>query len=495
MAYVNVPEGPYTAHLVEIDKLTEDSLNPRDYIDFSEMIKIRHTTLSLVAKVKGEMAKADSVRRVVSGHVDRATGQVYEPMNTEENLNCLRFLAGNILFHKYRARIGRIGITEFDGMADSHFIVIRPFDIDNHYLLLALRSIPVLVQLPFRETTRPGVWNSDLETLQIPRLDDSTEDLIGTFIRRVFSLRKRASDVAKGLLDNFDKGVSSRMPTDKQFFLDVSEFSEETLDPGYYFMKVLEWTYPTNEDLDKQFKVIQPPSAKSGTRFTTVTIKDYEFEGIKPLTPKNVDTLPPKSFARIGDVILNKMHSKRESIAKATVIMKNLDYLEEVGLSVRKFNGETRVPVYSELFILRQKEIIQNSRISPYYLALMLNSMLFQQIFSFIMSGSTGRQRIRKEKMIRVKIPTLEDHIMKALSEATRVCLEIFSETLRMLIQLSRLYEKIVRGHEKIRKLTLFIEEENECLQSLEENAIEKAEEELLKTKGLAYAIEPVLNQ
>lgn len=59
-------------------------------------------------------------------------------------------------------------------------------------------------------------------------------------------------------------------------------------------------------------------------------------------------------------------------------------------------------------------------------------------------SGSTGRQRLRKSKLKLVKFPILSEHMMRAFSEATRICMEVFSETLRMLIELVQKYESVV---------------------------------------------------
>lgn len=489
MAYVNVPEGPYTANLIDAKSLNASSFNPRDYLDFSIRIKVNAEPLSKVADIEGEVTNEESARRVKSDGVDRATGQVYEQTEISEEVSCTKFMSGDILFHKYRARIGRIGIAEFDGFADSHFMVIRPNNINNYYLLLALRSVPVLIQLPFRETTRPGVWNNDIRRLRIPRLDTITEQEIGAFLKRTFMLRRRAKRVLDNLIQNFDMGVSSRMPTNNYFPLETSELTERTFDPGFYFMKVLEWTFPRNSELGVAFTVIQPPSTNSGAKFATMTIKDYEFEGIKPLTPKKVDKLPHKNFAREGDVILNKLHSKEKTIAKATVVGQNTAYLREVGLSVQEFNGKSYVPVYSELFIIRRKQG-NGLELSPYYLAVMLNSRLFRRMFTFIMSGSTGRQRIRKEKLVKVKVPLLPDYIMKAISEATRICLDVFAETLRLLIQLSGIYGKVIQGQEIEEGLGQYIRNETVTLEELEGNSIEQAEIEALRTVGLSYVIE-----
>lgn len=491
MACVNLPEGPYTSNLIEVTELNDSSFNPRDYLDFSKSITVKTDSLISVANVKGEVSDEESVMRIKSDCVDRATGQVYEQQGKPENVSCTKFDAGHILFHKYRARIGRIGITESDGYADNHFLVIRPFAIDNYYLLLAMRSVPVLIQLPYRETTRPGVWNDDVSQLRIPRLDTTSEEQIGKFIKSIFSLRKRARTVLGNMLEDFDKGVSSRLPTNNYFPLNVDEFIPETLDPGYYFMKVLEWTFPKNVEVQIPFDVIQPPSADSGAKYATLTIKDYEFEGIRPLIPKKVDKLFPKNFAREGDIILNKLHSKRTAIAKATVVVRNLSYLEEVGLTIQELNGESQVPVYSELFIIRRRKESAFA-LSPYYLAVMLNSQLFQHIFAFIMSGSTGRQRIRKEKLVTVKIPLLEEHLIKAISVATQICLDVFSETLRMLIQMCGIYNRVIQGKGEEQELISFMTVEEETVRRLEGNYIEEAESEAVKTKGMSYLFEPL---
>jgi len=488
MAFTSVSEDVFSSTLVEVKKLNDESFNPSDYAEFTTPMKTELSELSTIASILARRSTTTNSRRVLSEGVDRATGEVLQPLIMEQDENeisCVRFDKDDVLFHKVRARIGRIGIADFDGCCENEFLTVKPTKINALYLLLALRTPDVLVQLPPRETARPRIKRKDVSRLKIPRLGD-VEEQMGTFISRVFVLRKRARTVLKGLLDNFDKGISSKMPLDYSFSIDVQTLSDDTLDPGFYFMKALEWTFPKNMEINDSFTIIQPSSAKSGTNFAIVTVKDFEFEGIKPLLPKKADAVPLKAFAKVGDVILNKMHSKEKAIAKATVIGKNLGYLRETGLSVREFEGEIRVPVYSELFILRQKPCAYEG-LSPYYLALMLNSRLFQHMFAFIMSGSTGRQRIRKEKLMKVKVPTLETHMMKSFSEACHICLEVSSETLRMLTLFSKLYENVVRGYVKAEELISFIRKETECLKELEGNAIEEAASETLKTVGLTY--------
>jgi len=488
MAFTSVSEDVFSSTLVEVKKLNDESFNPSDYTEFTTPMKTELNELSTIANILARRSITTSSRRILSEGVDRATGEVLQPLIMEQDENevsCVKFDKADVLFHKVRARIGRIGIADFDGCCENEFLTVKPTKTNAHYLLLALRSHDVLVQLPPRETARPRIKRKDVSRLKIPRLGD-VEEKIGTFISRVFVLRKRARTVLRGLLDNFDKGISSKMPMDYSFSIDVQTLSDDTLDPGFYFMKALEWTFPKNVEINDSFTIIQPSSAKSGTNFAIVTIKDFEFEGIKPLLPKKADAVPLKAYAKVGDVILNKMHSKEKAIAKATVIGKNLGYLKETGLSVQEIDGETRVPVYSELLILRQKPS-SHEGLSPYYLALMLNSRLFRHMFTFIMSGSTGRQRIRKEKLMKVKVPTLETHMMKSFSEASRICLEVSSETLRMLTLLSKLYEKVVRGYVKAEELISFIAKETNRLQELEGNTIEEAMSETLKTVGLMY--------
>jgi hypothetical protein len=99
----------------------------------------------------------------------------------------------------------------------------------------------------------------------------------------------------------------------------------------------------------------------------------------------------------------------------------------------------------------------KGAQLSPYYLSLFLNSVLFQHIFEFMMGGTTGRQRMRKTKLKLVRVPTFKDGKMDAFSETVRTCMEILSETLRMLLTVSRLFEQIIldmRGEGENRRYT-----------------------------------------
>jgi hypothetical protein len=484
MAFVKIEENPFSSELMPLSKLTSETFNPRDYIDFSSIIKVDHDSLDSIADVGGNAIQGVSVRRLKSRHIDRATGELYEPTDDLEDIQCVKFEKGDILFHKYAGRIGRIGIADFEGVADSHFMIVKP-KIDGHYLLLALRSPPVLLQLPYRETARPGIWNDDLAKLRIPRLKDLEVEM-GNFIREVFGLRSRAEKVMGDLLESFDMAISSKMPTDYSFFMGTQILSEETLDPGYYFMKAIEMMLPEHIVLGDEVTVIYPSSLNAGEEFTAVTLSDYRFEGIVPQKLKGVERLWERNFARPGDIILNRLHSSGEKIAKATVVLPNIDYLSSVGVTLSHLGSIVRVPIYDQLFILRLK---QKSRISPYYFSVVFNSNLFQRMFKFMMSGSTGRQRLRKTKLDIARLPVLSEHMMKAFSEATRISMEVMSETLRMLIHLHQVYKEVAYGIEKPEVISTLIGREREVMRDLVCNSIEEAEAFAMETSKLEYKI------
>lgn len=485
MAFIKIDENPYSAELVDLSKIENSTFNPRDYIDFSAFIRVKHDSLVSIADIGGSIVKEELAKRVMSNDIDRGTGELYEPKTASDNVSCLIFSKGDILFHKYAGRIGRIGIADIEGKADNHFMRIKPLKIDGHYLLLALRSLPVLLQLPYRETARPGVWKSDLDKVRIPRLG-SLEAEIGSFVRRIFGLRKRAETVLANLLKSFDLAISSKMPTDYAFFMESETLSQETLDPGYYFMKAIEIMFPEHIVLGKEVHIIYPPSLNAGEEYTAVTLSDYRFEGIIPQKLKDVKQLWAKNYAKPNDMILNRLHSRGETIAKATVVLPRTDYLKETGLTLKHSDSVVEVPIYDQLFILKMK---QSSKVSPFYLSVVFNSALFQNMFGFMMTGSTGRQRIRKTKLAVVRLPILSDYMMKAFSEATRISMEVLSETLRMLIQLYHLYQNVVYDKEKAQTLSSFITQEKDALVLLEGNSIESAEQLASEALNLEYEV------
>lgn len=493
MAFVSVTENIFTSTLTNVDKLDENSFNPYEYMKLHTRMKTHLDALSCVAEIETERAHVASGERLFSKGVDRATGEVYEVsdgrIDKGNQVSCIRFSKGDILFHKIGARIGRIGLTDFGGYGENEFLTIKPTSINAYYLLIALRIYDVLIQLPFRETARPRIKRKDVLNLMIPRLGD-VEENIGDFVSKIFGLRKRARNVLKGLLGNFDRAISAKMPTDYSFLLQTQTLAEDTLDPGSYFMKVISVMFPKHEVLENVVKIIYPPSLNAGDEATALTLNDYRYEGIVPQVLKSVERLRKKNFARPGDIILNRLHSSEENIAKATVVLSGLDYLGRVNLTLDIANDEVRVPIYDQLFILKMKKPIKVSR---YYLSVLFNSKLFQYMFFFLMSGSTGRQRLRKSKLKLVKFPILSEHMMKAFSEATRISMEVFSETLRMLIELVQTYEHVIRGESPIDNIFSLIDRELVKLEDLRGNSLEEAVIELSKTATLDYKLKNIL--
>lgn len=493
MAFVSVTENVFDSTLVSVDELGDDSFNPSEYIKFSTQMKKNLDKLSCIAKIKSERATVASSKRLFSRGVDRATGEVFHPSSSglsgEKEVSCVKFDKGDLLFHKIGARIGRIGLADFNGYGENEYLTIKPISINAHYLLIALRIYDVLIQLPFRETARPRIKRRDVERIMIPRLGEVEID-IGNFVCEIFDLRKRARTVLKGLLENFDRAISSKMPTDYSFLMETRTLSEDTLDPGSYFMKAISLMFPDHEVLDNVVKIIYPPSLNAGNKGTAITLNDYRFEGIVPQVLKSVDRLQKKNFARSGDMILNRLHSSEENIAKATVVLSGLEYLGRVNLTLDISNNEVKVPIYDQLFILKMKKPV---KVSQYYLSVLFNSKLFQYMFLFLMSGSTGRQRLRKSKLKLVKFPILSEHMMRAFSEATRICMEVFSETLRMLIELVQKYENVVRDESPISDLTSLINRERKKMKDLRGNSLEDALIKLSETSTLDYQISNVL--
>jgi hypothetical protein len=456
-------------------------------------MKVSLDRLSSVAETETERAVVAGNKRLFSGGIDRVSGEVLPQTVSLENegkdVSCVAFHKNDILFHKIGARIGRIGLTDFDGYGENEILTVKPVSINGYYLLTALRLQDVLIQLPFRETARPRIKRNDIRNLMIPRLGDAEED-IGNFVSEIFDLRKRARNVLNGLLDNFDRAISAKMPTDYSFLMATQTISEETLDPGSYFIKAISVMFPQHEVLDNVARIMYPPSLNVGNSGTALTLNDYRFEGIVPQALKSVDRLQRKNFASPGDIILNRLQSGEEKVAKATVVLEDLDYLSRVNLTLDISDDAVKVPIYDQLFILKMKK---SSEVSQYYLSVIFNSKLFQYLFLFLMSGSTGRQRLRKSKLKLVKFPILSEHMMRAFSEATRICMEVFSETLRMLIELVQKYESVVRGESPVDDLALLIDREQDKIETLKGNCLQEAQIELLKTDALDYPINSVL--
>ena len=484
MAYVELADYPFNLQPITYSELNKDTLNPSDYLDFGSKITAKISQLSKVAEVKTRLVKfVAGVRRIMAKNVDRTTGEVTEPTVEEfGQLNCVPLNVGEIILHKYGCRIGRIGIVEFRGQAEHHFVRIAPKDIEAYYLLFALRSIPVLRQLPFRETARPGVRKGDVEKLKIPRLDSDVEEIIAKFVQEIFYLRKRGSKVLYSLLENFDKSMKQASSQEETFFIENDKISRKTLDPGSYFMWVFERLLKDRFRLGKVVEIIHPSTLLRGNAFLVVTAKNFTMEGIIPQLPRGVSFIKEKNYARPKDVLLNRISSEKLKLWKATVVLPNLGYLRYYGINVDMIDHISRIPVSEDVFILRCKK----DTLSPYYLALVLNSELFQKLLEHLMGGSTGMQVLRKTKLSRLLIPKLEDHVMQAFSESYRICLVIKNATLRSLTSLNRLYEDVVCGEEKVQKISEFINLESENLRTLSAS-IKKAEKTSMETVNFMY--------
>jgi len=486
MAFKGLSEDTFSVQLFPITELKKDSLNPRDYLDYSTLIKVRKEPLAPDnATIQTASVLVQDGVRLMADDVDRATGEVGKGHEAAVQTKCVPFRSGDLLLHKYAVRIGRIGIARFDGNADSHFMVLKP-QIGKHFLLLALRSRPVLVQLPFREVARPGVWKTDIERCKIPRLNNSSEGDIEEFLEEIYALRARAKQVIFDVHENFDQAVQKGVPKDNAFLHYTDELVDDTLDPGHYFLKALELLFPDHVLLDNEVHIDYPSSLNAGTKFSAMTLADYDRMGIMPLNPKSVENLWDKNYAEPSNIILNRLQSGEQRSAKAVVVLAALDYLKDLGVTVRVGKHGTEIAVYDQLFILSMKK---EAQLSPHYLSLFFNSVLFQHIFEFMMGGSTGRQRIRKTKLKLVRVPTFREEKMEAFSEALRICMEILSETFRMLLTLSALFERVVIGDAAETEIKNYIKSERRKLSSLSSKAVPRAQEAAKETEKLVYVM------
>lgn len=464
MAFRGLAELPYRTQLIETSEINTSTLNPADYIDSVSGIVTSTSKLSDVAKVLTATMKSDKgIKRIGSNKVDRSTGEVSETKEVQFDVSYTPFLKGDILLHKYRARIGRIGFADFDGFADHHFVTIRPFDIKNYYLLMCLRTSVVLSQLPFRETTRPSVSPKDLQELLIPRLGKRENDL-NNFVNEIFSLRKRSRRVIQGLLESFNTAVSGAIPNTGEFLINSSLLEMSTLDPAYYAIKKIAHLFANSIELKDVVDVIQPHSLADGNKFAALTAKDYNLRGVYPLTLAGVEKLWESNMAKPNDVLLNKLQAGKHIPARAVIVPSELQYLDYYGLTVQKIGNIQRVPVYEEVFILRPKK---NASISPFYLALFLTSDLFQQLFFYLATGSTGRQRLKKALLEAVKIPIFDENIMFGFTEALSISSEILSNTFKTLTLLTMTLENVIFGKAPSDAFTDVINHEQVILEKL----------------------------
>jgi hypothetical protein len=466
MVFDDLETPPFIVQLIALSDLKASSFNPQDYLDFRATIHTSTSTLKAVADISKKVVKTGhSFKRVMSSHIDRSTGQVLQPTLEEFGHIPVRpFQAGDTLFHKVRARIGRIGIADFEGFAEGDIIAIRPHDIDPHYLTLVLRTEVVLRQLPFRETTRPRVRVSDVKSLWIPRIGGEVERAIGSFRSEMLRLREAARKILHEILDNLNRAIEPAMPKEPAFLVDVDELTENTLNPGDYVLDDLLSQFRRTIVLGSAVEVIQPHSLDPGNGYSAIALNDYSFEGVSPVSLQKTDQLWETNYAVPEDVLYNKLHSRGETPGKATVILPDMSYLDAVGLTVYEREGQLLVPVYPEIFILRLRP---GAPISPYYLALVLNSELSQLLFFYMMGGTSGRQRLRKEKLVKVKIPLLASGMMEAFSEAVEICLKVRSTTLRYLAELSRRSEDVIGGEGETSDLEELIRQGNEDIEGL----------------------------
>ena len=487
MAFSELGNYPYSLQLIDLSKINKKTFNPSDYFDSTSNIVIKTDKLSFVSAVRTHLIESTGgVKRITADLVDRTTGEIIEPTLEEfQKLNCVVCDKGDIIFHKYSCRVGRIGLIQNDGFAEHHFIRIKPEKIRNNYLLLALRSIPVLEQLPYRETSRPGLRKSDVESLSIPRLGDSIEQKLDFFLTEIYEVRKRIHILFNGLMNNFNNALRWTLPKEGAFLAGSALFTSQTLDPGYYVMRLIDANFKRSERLGDSVNIIYPPSLNAGEKSTALTLSDYRYEGILPEHIKGVDEIHPKNFAKPGDLILNRLQSGDDRPAKATVVVPGLEYLSDFGVMVEGMGKDAKVPIYDQLFILKQKE---DSKLNPYYLNLFFNSDLYQAVFIHIMGGSTGRQRIRKTRLQDLKVPLMEDGQMESLSTASKIALETQSSTFRILTELSRLYEDVCKGETQAELIDSFIEEHSKDV-SVATASVRKAERILPKIENLVYSV------
>jgi hypothetical protein len=484
MLFVELESYPFTVQLVPLSDINNETFNPTDYLDFASDIQLNTERLNVIARVKTRLKELEGgVKRIMAGHVDRTTGEVFEPTCKEkQKLHCVPFNVGDIILHKYGCRIGRIGITEFNGFAEHHFIRIKPIDIQPYYLLFALRTVPVLRQLPFRETARPGVRKNDIESLRIPRLGTNNENALSSFVQDIFILRKRARAVLESLLDNLNKALDNLLPTEDVFFENVETLDKKTFDPGKYYLELFKDISPSREIRD-DFEIIHPSTLIRGETYFVITAKNYKPEGIVPELPRGVSFIKEKNYAIEGDVLLNRIISQVLTPWKATVVSRDLEYIKMYGVDIKKEDNRIKIPVSEDVFILRKK---LGDNLSPYYIGLVLNSNFFRNLLDHTMGGSTGMQVLRKSKLENLRIPLLDEQKMDAFSEAYKSSLLVMNLSHKLLMLLRGIYEDIVLGQKSLSTISRFIDKEKKELKVLN-SSLEKAEKDLGKTIGAIF--------
>ena len=83
-------------------------------------------------------------------------------------------------------------------------------------------------------------------------------------------------------MENFDNVMSSSLPREGAFVVDLSKLSKDSLDPGQYIMASLDSMFKRSIELQKIVDIIYPHSLNAGSKYVVITLSDYRTEGILP---------------------------------------------------------------------------------------------------------------------------------------------------------------------------------------------------------------------
>jgi hypothetical protein len=274
------------------------------------------------------------------------------------------------------------------------------------------------------------------------------------------------------------------MPDTGEFLIDASQLEMGTLDPAHYAIRKIAHLFANSVELKDAVDVIQPHSLVDGNKYGALTAKDYNLKGIYPLTLAGAQRLWESNMARPNDILLNKLQAGKDIPARAVVVPAELEYLNYYGLTVERTRNVQRVPVYEEVFILRPKK---DAVISPFYLAVFLTSSLFQQLFFYLATGSTGRQRLKKGLLETVKIPTFDENIMFAFTEALSISNEILNATFNTLTLIAMTLENVIYGEASSGDLSDIIKNKRAVIENFN-LSIDKAKAAAEKISKIEYA-------
>lgn len=387
-------------------------------------------------------------------NIESETG-VYIGLNEKITFSSAKkFKKGNVLFPKLRPYLNKVYLAEFNGVCSTEFYVLdSKSEIINEFLAIYLRSNLIVNQTKHLMTgnTLPRLQTEDVNSLQVPNISYHLQELIVEKHKVAINLRKIKLAEVKEKLSLIDAYLLEKLGVEHKqkklnvesriFTMPFRNLVGKRFDPIFYNSDLDQFNKGKFTSIKLKTLIIEFSSGQGVGRQDQAS----EEEGVLQIRPTNLG--PQGSFVFEKNVFVPD-EARHKRLQKGDVIFNNTNSQELVGKSAY-WDVDLEATYSNHITVLR----VDETKILPEYLALILNLYQKSNIFYSICTNWNNQSGVGIDVLLDLNIPlpplTLQEELILHIRQIRNEATKLETEANLVLEKAKQEIEKLILGEEE----------------------------------------------